>query len=113
MTRLIALCLLALTGTAQATPAPAHCPQAGPQLDELLASTMTRHGREGEVRLEFSVDASGRAEARSVVGPRPYAGAVRRAVEALQCQPGEPHLYAIRIRFDAPPSRPPERMASR
>lgn len=113
------LALLALCATARAhAPAepgpsapPAHCPQAGEQLDDLLASAMQRHAQEGEVRMAFLVDASGRAVLSTVEGARRYHGAVRRAVEALQCRAGEPQRYDVQIRFRDQRSVRPSQLA--
>lgn len=105
MPRLLPIALFALCAPAMATPSPAsmappaHCPQASEQLDELLASAMQRHAVEGDVRLEFLVDASGRAWLSALDGSRRYQGPVRRAVESLQCTAGEPRRYAVQIRF--------------
>lgn len=104
-TTLASLALLAC-GTSMAAPktpsAPAACPQASEQLPELLASSMQRIGREGEVRAEFEVDAKGRVQPLWVDGHRLYRGQVRTALYSLDCKGGTPQRYVLNIRFSDP-----------
>lgn len=91
-----------------ATPAfadPATCPQAAEQLAESLAGAKQRIGFEGEVRLEFDVDAGGRPQLVTLSGSRVYRAAVRTALQSLDCQRGTPQRYVLNIRFAEPAPR--------
>jgi hypothetical protein len=91
-----------------ATPAfatSAACPQAAEQLTEYLASAKQRIGFDGEVRVEFDVDAAGRVGALKLQGSRPYQAPVRIAMHSLDCRGGEPQRYALDIRFAEPAPR--------
>lgn len=111
-TTLASLAMLAC-GTALAAPqapsAPATCPLAAEQLPELLASSMQRIGREGEVRAEFEVNAKGRVQPLWVDGHRLYRGQVRTALYSLDCKGGMPQRYVLNIRFAVP--APPASLA--
>jgi hypothetical protein len=107
MTRTLALLLFATAPafTLAFTPAfaaPADCPQAGDQLSELLASAKQRVGRDGEVRVEFDVDARGRPQLVALAGTRSYQVPVRLALASLDCRSGEPQRYVLNIRFADP-----------
>ncbi len=82
--------------------APAACPQLGEQLSEYLASAKQRVGTDGEVRVEFDVDAKGRAQIVALDGTRRYRTSVRIAVDSLDCQRGTPQRYVLNIRFADP-----------
>lgn len=85
--------------------APAACPEAGAQLAESLASAKQRIVHDGEVRVEFEVDAGGRARLLALDGSRVYRTPVRIAMQALECQGGTPQRYVLNIRFaDRAPS---------
>jgi hypothetical protein len=56
---------------------PAICPEASEQLSEYLASAKQRVGFDGEVRVEFEVDANGRAKVLALDGSRRYRSPVR------------------------------------
>lgn len=108
MKNLLTLLLLAAASTAFAAPAgpadPASCPDAGEQLTEYLASAKQRIGSEGEVRVEFEVNAEGRAQLLALHGSRAYRSPVRIAMQTLECQRGRPQRYVLNIRFaDARP----------
>ncbi len=104
MKKLLPLLLLAAGPAAFATPAT--CPEAGAQLAEYLASAKQRIGHEGAVRVEFEVDADGRARLLAMDGSRIYRAPVRIAMQSLECQSGTPQRYVLNIRFAdyAPPS---------
>lgn len=88
---------------APANPAtPATCPQVGEQLSEYLASAKQRIGADGEVRVEFEVDARGRAQIVALDGTRHYRTPVRIAMDSLDCQRGTPQRYVLNIRFADP-----------
>lgn len=97
-------CLALIAGCASSASmaAPAACPQASEQLPELLASSMQRIGREGEVRAEFEVNAKGRVQPLWVDGHRLYRGQVRTALYSLDCKGGTPQRYVLNIRFADP-----------
>ena len=111
MNRLLPLLLsaaapLAFAGPQAVTepaPEPARCPAAAEQLSDYLASARQRIGQEGEVRVEYEVDARGRAQLLSVDGTRRYRTPVRIAVDSLDCQRGTPQRYVLNIRFTEPP----------
>ena len=86
-------------------PSLAACAQAGEQLTEYLASAKQRVGREGEVRVEFDVDAQGRAQLVALDGTRAYRTPVRIALQSLDCQAGTPQRYVLNIRFADPAPR--------
>lgn len=95
---------LLLLAAAPAFAAPAVCRDAADQLSEYLASAKQRIDRDGEVRVDFEVDASGRARALSLDGSRPYRTPVRLAISSLDCERGTPQRYVATIRFaDAAP----------
>jgi hypothetical protein len=95
--------LLLAAAPAFAAPAePATCPQVGEQLSEYLASAKQRIGSDGEVRVEFEVDARGRAQILALDGTRNYRTPVRIAVDSLDCQRGTPQRYVLNIRFVDP-----------
>lgn len=100
MKALLPLLLIAATPAAFAHPdTPARCPQADEQLMESLASAKQRIAQDGDVRVEYEVDARGRAELRSVDGTRRYRTPVRIAISSLECQAGAPQRYVLHIRF--------------
>ena len=99
--RLAVLATLALAAPA-AFADTASCPQAAEQLPELLASSMQRIGRDGEVRAEFEVDAKGRVRPIAVDGHRRYSSSVRQALYSLDCHGGTPQRYVLNIRFAEP-----------
>ncbi|MGM9483593.1 hypothetical protein ACS5PN_20510 [Roseateles sp. NT4] len=95
--------LLLVAVPAFAAPAnPDTCPQVGEQLSEYLASAKQRIGSDGEVRVEFEVDARGRAQIVALDGTRRYRAPVRIAVDSLDCQRGAPGRYVLNIRFADP-----------
>lgn len=96
---------LLLLATAPAFAAPAHCPEVGEQLSEYLASAKQRVGFDGEVRVEFDVDAQGRTSLISLDGSRQYRSPVRMAMSSLDCQRGTPQRYVVNIRFADPAPR--------
>lgn len=98
------LLLLAAAPAFAAPATPAACAQAGEQLTESLASARQRIGQDGQVRVEFEVDAQGRAQVVSLDGSRNYRTPVRLAVDALDCQRGTPQRYVLNIRFAHPTS---------
>ena len=105
MKALLPLLLLA-AAPAFADPAvPANCPQVGEQLSETLANAKQRVGRDGEVRVEFDVDAQGRARLVDMSGTRSYRAPVRIAMETLDCRAGTPQRYVLNIRFADPMPR--------
>ncbi|CAM3715344.1 hypothetical protein [Roseateles saccharophilus] len=81
---------------------PAICPQIGEQLTEDLASARQRIGRDGHVRVEFEVDARGRARLVDMDGTRSYRTPVRIALDTLDCRAGTPQRYVLDIRFADP-----------
>jgi len=93
---------LLLLAAAPAFAAPAACPQVGAQLSEYLASAKQRIGSDGEVRVEFDVDAKGRAQIVALDGTRSYRTPVRIAVDSLDCEGGMPQRYVLNIRFVDP-----------
>jgi len=93
---------LLLLAAAPAFAAPAACPQVGEQLSEYLASAKQRIGNDGEVRVEFDVDAKGHARIVALDGTRRYRTPVRIAVDSLDCQRGTPQRYVLDIRFADP-----------
>ena len=97
--------LLLLLAAAPAFAAPAACPQVDEQLSEYLAGAKQRIGFDGEVRVEFDVNAAGRAQLVAVAGSRPYQAWVRNAVDSLECQAGAPQRYVLNIRFVDPAPR--------
>jgi hypothetical protein len=109
---LAGLSILSSLALAQPAPTPsapfqsADCPQLDEQLPELLASAKQRVGRDGGVRVEFEVDAQGRARPIQIDGDRPYRSAVRLAMDAVECRPGRPQRYVLNIRFEDPPPAP-------
>lgn len=107
MTSRLPLLLLPLwLGAAPAFAEPATCPALAEQLGELLAGTKQRSAHDGDVRVEFDVDARGRARLVALDGDRVYRSPVRTALDGLVCQPGEPQRYVLNIRFAAPKSAP-------
>ena len=99
MKAMLPLLLLAATPVFAA---PAVCPDASEQLSEYLASAKQRVGFDGEVRVEFEVDAQGRTQLISLDGSRPYRSPVRIAMSTLECQRGTPQRYVLNIRFADP-----------
>lgn len=100
--------LLPLLLTAAALPAfaaPAACPDVNEQLAEHLATAKQRIGFDGEVRVEFEVDAAGRAQLVALDGSRAYQAPVRSALGLLDCQRGTSQRYVLNIRFADPASR--------
>ena len=93
---------LLLLAAAPAFAAPAACPQVAEQLSETLASAKQRIGHDGEVRVEFEVDAQGRAQLVALDGSRSYRTPVRLAMDTLECQRGTPQRYVLNIRFADP-----------
>ena len=88
---------------APAAPAtPASCPDVTAQLTDYLASAKQRIGAEGEVRVEFDVDAQGRPRLVALQGQRRYQAPVRTALDSLDCQAGTPQRYVLNIRFADP-----------
>jgi hypothetical protein len=81
------------------------CPQIAAQLGDLLALPYKRIGVDGAVRLEFEVDASGRAQAAVIQGQREYRSAVRSALRRVSCNAGSPDRYVIDIHFNEQPTR--------
>ena len=100
----LSLLLLAAAPTF-AFAAPAACPQVGEQLTEYLASAKQRVGFDGEVRVEFEVDARGRAQLIALDGSRNYRSPVRIAMQSLDCEGGTPQRYVLNIRFADPAPR--------
>lgn len=92
--------LLAPFSTAFADPAA--CPEAGTQLTEYLASAKQRIVHDGQVRVEFDVDADGRPRLVALDGSRVYRTPVRIAMQSLDCRPGTPQRYVLNIRFADP-----------
>lgn len=92
---------MADTGTAAHEP----CPQLSAQLADLLALPYKRIAADGAVRVEFEVDAQGRAQVQALEGERQYRTAVRAAMRRVSCSAGAPHLYAVDIVFSEQPSR--------
>lgn len=99
MKALLPLLLAALQPALAQTADAARCPQAGEQLREYLASARQRIAQDGDVRVEFDVDARGRPQLRSVNGTRRYLTPVRIAVDSLDCQAGAPQRYVLHVRF--------------
>lgn len=99
---LLPLLLLAAAPAFAAPDAPATCPQVAEQLSETLASAKQRIGHDGEVRVEFEVDATGRAQLVALDGTRSYRSPVRIAMETLDCRAGTPQRYVLNIRFAEP-----------
>ncbi|MBV8034365.1 hypothetical protein [Roseateles sp.] len=114
MRQMLPLPLLLLAAAPAAFAAPAACPEAGARLSESLAGAKQRIDRDGEVRVEFEVDADGSARLLALDGSRLYRAPVRNAVLALDCQPGTPQRYVLNIRFvdPAPPSAAASAMAA-
>lgn len=102
MKAFLPLLLLAAAPAFAAPAGPATCPQVGEQLREYLASAKQRINVDGEVRVEFQVDARGRAQIVALDGSRPYRTPVRIAVDSLDCQRGTPQRYVLNIRFADP-----------
>jgi len=96
---------LLLLAAAPAFAAPAACPDVNEQLSEYLASAKQRVGFDGEVRVEFEVDAEGRAQLLALDGSRLYRSPVRIAMSTLECQRGTPQRYVLNIRFADPAPR--------
>jgi len=96
---------LLLLAAAPAFAAPATCPEVGEQLSENLASAKQRIAADGEVRVEFEVDADGRAQLLTVDGTRAYRTPVRLALSSLDCTRGTPQRYVLNIRFADPAPR--------
>jgi hypothetical protein len=102
MKAILPLLLLAVT---PAFAAPAACAEVGEQLSEYLASAKQRVGFDGEVHVEFEVDAEGRTRLVALDGSRQYRSPVRIAVSSLDCQRGTPQRYVLNIRFADPAPR--------
>ena len=102
---LLPLLPLLLAGSC-AFAAPAACPALADQLGELLAGAKQRSAHDGDVRVEFDVDARGRARLVALDGDRVYRSSVRTALDGLVCQAGEPQRYVLNIRFADPKSAP-------
>lgn len=96
---------LLLLAAAPAFAAPAACTDVGEQLSEYLASAKQRVGFDGEVRVEFEVDAEGHTRLISLDGSRQYRSPTRIAVNSLDCQRGTPQRYVLNIRFAEPAPR--------
>jgi hypothetical protein len=108
------LALLLTTATAASAQTPAACPALAEQLSELLASAKQRIGRDGQVRVEYAVDAQGRAQLLTLDGERIYRTPVRIAMQDLQCSAGTPQRYVLNIRFaDPSPAATPNFYAKR
>jgi hypothetical protein len=111
MKAILPLLLLAAFTASPAFAAPANpanaaiCPEASEQLSEYLASAKQRVGFEGEVRVEFEVDADGHTRVLALDGSRMYRSPVRIAMQTLECQGGTPQRYVLNIRFDDPAPR--------
>lgn len=91
---------------ADTTSVPAQpCPQIAAQLGDLLALPYKRIGVDGAVRVEFEVDASGRAQADVVEGQREYRSAVRSALRRVNCNAGASNRYVMDIHFNEQPTR--------
>lgn len=101
MKTLLTLLLTALP-LSFAVAGPAACPDAGEHLTEYLASAKQRIGGDGQVRVEFEVDADGRARLLALDGTRAYRTPVRIAMQTLDCQRGSPQRYVLNIRFADP-----------
>lgn len=99
--------LMAAAPWAHAAPTPAHCPEVHDQLTEALAAAKQRVGRDGLVRVDFEVDAQGRARAVALDGTRRYLTPVRLAVPSLQCTAGAPQRYVLEVRFADSPAPTP------
>jgi hypothetical protein len=93
---------LLLLAAAPAFADPAACPQVTEQLTELLAGAKQRIGAEAEMRVEFEVDAKGRAHLLGMQGRRQYRVPVRIAMDSLDCEAGTPQRYVLNIRFADP-----------
>ncbi len=102
MKAILPLLLLAAAPAFAAPASPASCPQVGEQLSEYLASAKQRVNADGEVRVEFEVDARGHARIVTLDGSRNYRTPVRIAVDSLDCQRGTPQRYVLNIRFADP-----------
>lgn len=96
-------CAPAMADTATAATEP--CPQLSAQLADLLALPYKRIATDGAVRVEFEVDANGRAQVQTMAGEREYRTAVRSAMRRVSCNAGVPQLYAVDIVFSDAPSR--------
>jgi hypothetical protein len=94
--------LLLTAATAASAQTPAACPGLAEQLPELLASAKQRIGRDGHVRVEYAVDAQGRAQLLTLDGERAYRTPVRIAMQGMQCQVGAPQRYVLNIHFADP-----------
>lgn len=105
MKAFLPLLLLAALPASSALAAPARCPEVGEQLSEYLAGARQRIGFDGEVHVEFEVDARGRTRLIALDGSRVYRAPVRIAVDTLDCQRGEPQRYVLNIRFADPAPR--------
>lgn len=99
MKSVLPLLMLAAAPAFAAPATPAVCPQVTEQLSEYLASAKQRVGHDGEVRVEFEVDAQGRARIVALDGSRNYRSPVRIAVDSLDCERGTPQRYVLNIRF--------------
>lgn len=93
------LLMLLLAASSTAFADPAACPEAGAQLTESLAGAKQRIVHDGEVRVEFEVDADGRPRLLALDGSRVYRTPVRIALQSLACQGGTPQRYVLNIRF--------------
>ena len=102
MKALLPLLLLAAVPAFAAPAPPAVCPEVAAQLTEYLASAKQRIGVDGEVRVEFDVDAQGRPQLVALQGKRRYQAPVRIALDSLDCQAGTPQRYILNIRFADP-----------
>ena len=105
MKALLPLLLLAAAPAFAAPAGPAACADINEHLTEYLASAKQRVGSEGEVRVEFEVDANGRTRLVGLQGSRPYLTPVRIAMSTLECERGTPHSYVLNIRFAEPTPR--------
>lgn len=106
MKAILPLLLLAALPASSAFAAPAAvCPEVGQQLSEYLASAKRRIGFDGEVQVEFEVDAEGRTRLIALDGSRQYRSPVRIAVSTLECERGTPQRYVLNIRFADPAPR--------
>jgi hypothetical protein len=102
---LLLLAALPAFAAPTASDAPAACPDLPGQLSDYLASAKQRIGLDGEVRVEFDVDAAGRTRLVAMDGTRSYRAPVRIAVDTLDCQAGQPQRYVLNIRFADPMPR--------
>lgn len=104
---LLALCLLALAGSAQAQGPARHdllaqCPQLAEQLQESLASARQLVDRDGAVQVQMVINERGLLHIESIEGTNRYLGPVRRALRGLECRSALPQRQMLTIRFEDP-----------